>query len=115
MENGQFEDADTNLIDQHNTHAESKHIQKEYSEQLLNLTNNQYYSEECPSAQLQYSIPDPDYYRPTPRRSHTHIDSQNPVGYYPPPPDPADVQCWYACGRGKHEFLHSHRLFGEKT
>ena len=38
-ENGQFEDVDTNLIDQHNTQAESKRIWKEYSEQLLNLSD----------------------------------------------------------------------------
>ena len=44
-ENGQYADADTNLIDQHNTHTENKHIQKKYFEQLLNLTDNQYYSE----------------------------------------------------------------------
>ena len=58
------------------------------------MTDNQYYSEEYPSVQLQYSIPDPDYYGPQPRRSHKQ--SRNPAGYYPPPPDPADVQHWHA-------------------
>ena len=113
--NGQFANADTNLINRHNTHAESERIQKEYTEHLLDLTDNQYYSEEYPSVQLQYSIPDPDYYGPQPRRSHTHTESHDPVGCYPPPQDPADVQHWHTCGRGKHAYLHGHRLLGEKT
>ena len=113
LENGQFTDADADIVNRHNTHSESERIQKEYTEHLLDLTDNQYYSEEYPSTQLQYSIPDPDYYRPSPRRSHTQ--PCNPTGYYSPPPDPADVQHWHTCGRGKHTFLHGHRLFGEKT
>ena len=83
-ENAQFADSDTNIIDRHNTHSESERIQKEYTEHLLDLTDNQYYSEEYPSNQLQYSIPDPDYYRPSPRRSHTQ--PHNPAGHCPPPP-----------------------------
>ena len=86
-------------------------IWKEYTEHLLDLTDNQYYSEEYPSVQLQYSIQDPDYYGPQPRRSHTQV--RDPAGYYPPPPDPADIQCWHACGRGKCALLHEHKLFGE--
>ena len=113
--NGQFAYADTNLINRHNTHSESEQVQKEYTEHLLDLTDSWYYSEEYPSAQLQYSIPDLDYYRPQSRRSNTHTNSCNPAGYYPPPPDAADVQCWHACGRRKHACLHRHRLFGEKT
>ena len=109
-ENGQFTDADTNIINRHNTHLESKRIWKEYTEHLLGLTDNQYYSEEYPSNQLQYSIQDPDYYGPFLRRSHTKPHDLS--GYYPPPPDPSDVQCWHTCGRGKHIFLHRHRLFG---
>ena len=100
-ENGQFADADITLIDRHNTHVESERIQKEYAEHLLDLTDNSYYSEEYPSVQLQYSIPDPDYYGPQPQRSHTHKNSCDPTGYYSPPLDPADVQCWHARGRRK--------------
>ena len=74
-ENGQFADADTTLIDRHNTHAESERIQKEYTVHLLDLKDNSYYSEEYPSAQLQFSIPDPDYYGPQSQRSHTHNNS----------------------------------------
>ena len=111
-ENGQFADADTKLINRHNTHSESQQIQKEYTEHLLDLTDNQYYSEEYPSVQLQYSILDTEYYGPQPRRSHTHTDSCDPAGYYTPPPDPADVQHWHTHGRGKCAHLH---LFGEKT
>ena len=47
-------------------------MQKEYTEQLLDLTDNQYYSEEYPSVQLQYSVLDLDYYGPQLRRTHTH-------------------------------------------
>ena len=74
MENGQFTDADTNLINRHNTHSESERIQKEYTEHLMDLTDNQYYSEEYPSNQLQYSILDPEYYGPCqgdPTHNHT--------------------------------------------
>ena len=112
-ENCQFADADINLINRHNTHSESERIQKEYTEHLLDLTDNQYYSEEYPSVQLQYSILGADYYRPQPRKSHTK--PCDPAGYYLPPPDPADIQHWHAHGRGKHTLLHGHRLFGEKT
>ena len=104
-ESGQFTDADTDIIDRHNTHSESEKILKEYTEQLLDLTDNQYYSEEYPSTRLQYSIPDPDYYGPSLRRSNTQ--PHNPAGYCSPPPDPVDVQHLHAHG-------HRHRFFGEK-
>ena len=102
-----------NLINRHNTHSESERIRKEYIQHLLDLSDNQYYYEENPINQLQYSSPDPDYYGTLSRRWQTQ--PCDPNGYYPPPPDPADVQCWHACGRGKHALLHGHRLFGEKT
>ena len=70
-ENGQFADADTSLINRHNTHLESEQIQKEYTENLLDLTDNQYYLEGYHLVQLQYSFLDPDYYGLQPRRSHT--------------------------------------------
>ena len=112
-ENSQFPDADTNLINRHNTHSEIERIQKEYIEHLLDLKNNQYYLEEYPSNQLQYSIPDPECYGPPPRKSHTQ--PCDPAGYYHPAPDPAEVQHWHTCGRGKNTYLHRQRLFGEKT
>ena len=62
-DNGQFADADTNLITRHNTHSESDKIRWDYTQQLLDLSDNQYYKEENPINQLQYSSPDPDYYR----------------------------------------------------
>ena len=40
--------------------------------------------------------------------------SHDPNSYYPPPLNPADVQCWYTQGRGNRALLHGHRLFGEK-
>ena len=42
-DNGQFADADTNLIGRHNTHSESEGIRREYTEHLLDLSDNQYY------------------------------------------------------------------------
>ena len=94
-DNGQFADTDTNLIDRHNTHSESERIRKEYTQHLLDLSDNQYYYEENPINQLQYSSPDPDYYR-TPTRWSQKTPGY-PNGYYPPPPDPVDIHHWHAC------------------
>ena len=49
---GQFADADTNLINRHNTHAKSERIQNEYTQHLLNLMDNWYYPEEQALTQL---------------------------------------------------------------
>ena len=89
-DNGQFADADSSLITRHNTHSESERIRRDYNQQLLDLSDNQYYEEENPINQLQYSSPDPDYYRTSTRQSQKA--PWDPNGYYPPPPDPADVQ-----------------------
>ena len=107
-DDGQFANVDTNLINRHNMHSESERIRKEYTQHLLDVSDNQYYYEENPINQLQYSSPDPDYYRTLSKRLHTQ--SCDPTGYYPPPPDPVFVQCWHAHGRGKHTLLHRHRL-----
>ena len=96
-----------------NTHSQSERIRREYTEHLLDLSDNQYYFEEYPINQLEYSSPDPDYYGTPSRRSQTQ--PRNPTGYYPQPLDPADVQCWHTRGRGKHALLHGHRLFSEET
>ena len=61
-DNSQFTEADTNLINRHNTHSESERIRREYTQHLLDLSDSQYYHEENPINQLQYSSPDPDYY-----------------------------------------------------
>ena len=92
-DNGQFADADSTLITQHNTHSESERIRWDYTQQLLDLSDNQYYEEETPVDQLQYSSPDPDYYGSPTRRSQKA--PHDPNGYYPPPPSSADVQHWY--------------------
>ena len=102
-DNGQFANADSNLINRHNTHSECERIRREYTQHLLDLSDNQYYYEENPINQLQYSCPDPDYYG-TPTRL-LQKKPHNPNGYYPPSPDPADIQHWHACGRGKHILL----------
>ena len=60
--NGQFADAETTLIARHNTHSKSERIGWDYTQQLLDLSDNQYYEEETSVDQLQYSSPDPDYY-----------------------------------------------------
>ena len=43
-DNGQFIDADINLINRHNTHSKSERIRREYTEHLLDFSDNQYYS-----------------------------------------------------------------------
>ena len=111
--NGQFVVVETTLIIRHNTHSESERIRWDYTQQLLDLSDNQYYEEETPVNQLQYSSPDPDYYGSPTRRSQKA--PHDPNGYYPPLPDPVDVQHWHIHGRGKQALLHGHRLFGEKT
>ena len=89
MDNGQFADADTNLINRHITHPESERIRREYTQRLLDLSDNQYYYEENSINQLQYSSPDPDYYGTPARQSQKMPHDTN--GYYPPPPNPAGV------------------------
>ena len=112
-DNGQFADAKTTLINLHNTNSESERIKWDYIQQLLDLSDNHYNEEETPVNQLQYSSPGPYYYcLPTRRSQKAPCD---PNGYYPPPPDPADVQHWYLRGRGKRALFHGHRLFGENT
>ena len=112
-DNGQFDYTESTLITYHNTHSESERIRREYTQNFLDLTDNQYYEEETSAYQLQYSSLDPNYYNSPPKRSQKPpID---PNGYYPPPPDPADVQHWYVQGRGKRALLHEHRLYGEKA
>ena len=98
-DNGQFVDTDTNLIIRCNTHSESERIRREYTQHLPDLSDNQYYHEENPINQLQYSRQDSGYYGTPTRQSQKTLCDPN--GYYPPPPDPADVQCWHTCGRGK--------------
>ena len=64
-EQRQFVDADNNILDHHNAQTESKHIRKEYSEHLLNLSDNEYYFQEYQLSHIQYSVPDPEYDSPT--------------------------------------------------
>ena len=92
-DNGQFADTESTLITHHNIHSESEQIRWDYTQQLLDLIDNQYYKEETLVSQLQYSSPDPDYYSSSTRRSQK--PPRDPNCYYPPLPDPADVQCWY--------------------
>ena len=47
-DNGQFDNVDASLINRHNTHSESERIRKEYTKRLLDLSDNQYYSQEYP-------------------------------------------------------------------
>ena len=95
-DNGQF-DAESTLMTHHNTHSESERIRQDYTQQLLDLTDNQYYEEETSNYPLQYFSPDPDYYDSSTRR--TQKPPHDPNGYYPPPPDPAE----YSTGMHKAE------------
>ena len=61
-DNGQFDDTESSLITNHNTHSESKQIRQDYTQQLLDSMDNHYYEEETSDSQLQYPRPDPDYY-----------------------------------------------------
>ena len=79
-DNGQFDDAESTLITY--THSESKRIRREYTQKVLDLTDNQYYEEETSAYQLQYSSPDPDYYNPPPKSSQN--PPCDPNAYYPP-------------------------------
>ena len=54
-DNGQFADADTNLITRHNTYSESEGIRREYTQHLLDLSDNQYLMKRIP--QISCSIP----------------------------------------------------------
>ena len=45
-DNGKFAGVDDHLINRHNTHTESERMRKEYSQHLLDLTDNEYYSSE---------------------------------------------------------------------
>ena len=51
-DNGQFADVDSSLITRHNTHSESEWIRWDYIQQLLDLSENQYYKEQNPINQL---------------------------------------------------------------
>ena len=82
-DNGQFADADTNLIKRHYTHSESERIRKEYTQHLLDLSDNQYYYEENPINQLQCSSPDPDYYGTLSRRSQTQPPTPLVIIFHP--------------------------------
>ena len=55
-DNGHFADTDTKLVNRHNTYSESERIRREYNQHLLDLSDNQYYYEENPINQLQYSV-----------------------------------------------------------
>ena len=76
-DNSQFADADFNLINRCNTHSESEGIRREYTQHLLDLSDSQYYYEENPINQLQYSCPDLDYYWTPSRRSQTQPHDPN--------------------------------------
>ena len=79
-DNGQFADAKSTLITQHNTHSECEQIRRDYTQQLLDLSDNQYHEEETPVNQLQYSSPDSDYYGTPMRKSQK--SPHDPNDYY---------------------------------
>ena len=88
-DNGQFTEADTNLINRHKTHSESERIRKEYIQHLHDLSDNQYYSEENSLNQLLYSSPDHDYYGTLLRRLQNQ--PHDPNGLSTPGPSRCSV------------------------
>ena len=74
---GQFADTETTLITRHNIHSKSEGMQWDYTQQLLDLSDNQYYEEEIPVAHLQYSSLDSDYYGSSIRRSQKALHDPN--------------------------------------
>ena len=113
-EKGQFADAD--LIDHHNTTAESDPICSEYSAHFVKSTDQGYNSQNNITPGLEYYIPEPEYYNwdTQPKQYKMY---QNPNVYLPPPPSTQDLRRWYGRGSGrvKRLELHSHRLYDEKT
>ena len=67
-DNGQGTNTESTLITHHNTHSQSECLRRDYTQQLLDLSDNQFYEQETPVNQLQYSCPDPDYYGSSTRR-----------------------------------------------
>ena len=109
-EDGQFTDADTNLINRHNPHSESERIRKEYTQHLLDLSDNQYYYKEY---SISCSIPALIQIIMGHHQGDHRLNFMTPLAIIHPP-DPADIQHWHACGRGKCALLHGHGPFGEK-
>ena len=96
-EDGQFMDAD--LIDHHNTTAESDQICWEYSAHFAKSTDLECNSQNHTTPGLDYYIPEPEYYildtRPKQYKAY-----QNPNVYLPPPPDTDDLRRWLGRGLG---------------
>ena len=114
-ENGQFQDADLNHL------QDSDHIRQEYSAHFIKESDQeQYYKQDTfqsPTPKTVYYLPELDYYN-TSTRPKPGTKYQNPNIYLPPPRDPRDIEHWYG-GKGRgcecRLQLHSHKLFGEKT
>ena len=86
-EEGQFTDA--NAIDHNNSTHESTRQRREYSLQFQHL-DNQYSSPTNNTPNLDYYLPELDYFN-TDTRPPQHKQYQNPNVYLPPPPDPRDI------------------------
>ena len=112
-DNGQFADADTNLINRHNTHSESERIRREYTQHLLDLSYNQYiFTKRIP--QINCSIPAQiqtitGYHQGDHRHNLMILTG---ITLHPRPCRRSTLAC---TGRGKCALLYGHRLFGEKT
>ena len=113
-EEGQFVDAD--LIDHHNTTAESDRIHWEYSAHFMKVTDQGYNPQNNRTPGLEYYIPEPEYYN-SDTRPKQYETYQNQNVYLPPPQSTEDLRQWHRRGHGRAKWLelHSHRLYGEKT
>ena len=83
-ENGQFTDADTNLINRHNTHSESERIRKEYTQHLLVFSDNQIIKK---IVQISCSIPAQIQIIMGHCQGDCRLNLMTPMDITPPPPD----------------------------
>ena len=88
-EEGQFVNA--NLIDHHNSTAESDRICQEYSTHFAKSTDQEYNSQNNITPGLEYYIPEPEYYNSDTRRKQYKM-YQNLNVYLTPPPSTEDLR-----------------------
>ena len=112
-DDGQSDNAE--LLYNHNSTEESDRIHHEYSAYFEKVEDQQY-SPYHTAQDVEYHIPEPDYYH-TNTQPKQYQRQQNQNVYLPPPPSIKDICTWYGRGRGRARCLelHGHRLYGEKT
>ena len=92
--NCQFDDAE--LLYNHNSIEESDKICSEYSA-YFEKVEDQEYSPYRTAQDVEYHIPEPDYYLAN-TQPKWHQRQQNQNVYLPPPPSIEDLCAWYSRG-----------------